>query len=947
MTNVTQNSWQKADVWDTTDGMNAPCEVAANDIKNNLGGATTYQTWVKGLTKLTVADLESMASLSKDNTGVPTHPSPNQTINVKAIADAGLDIKRYEYNSSPYWNSREFLKEVAFRDLTDSSTGTLKGWIDGISKEGNDRKQRITIAQFDLTNTSDEYDLKIGYKFEPKPEDGFKTYNADLETQQNMDCFEYTKVPKTSWLDIPSRVMAREGAILALNGSVYDWDYNGVPGVVPFIKINNTIKAQPQSYKGEAGFAWNWGTTKQVKIYSRPKEIAANGIVNTLTTLFHTESTGYANNLAGMTFMTGGNDYSVTSLQPSWMVSAPATNPKYLGPSGTNIRCFLSNPLSTCVQILENTWGGTFETAPKEEGWNDCSRLFEDEAVQRFSTVAYRQYDKLFERVPNARTYVAVKGNKLDIGIIDGDLGNFGDARGVNYSKTYGMKNSEVSKYYKYKTYDHLMNLDGGSSSQLWLNGRGPLHDWTGYPLKEDNQGPYYSRLVSSYVLLVPKKHTDQVKTFSSTNNNYLILDNSSLSFDYDDDVDHGADKAFVSLSPGLDKLAYKYTGDLGMVAGNFNVVNSTAAQGAILFSIGEDSYYEDTEGQRLVVPMVIGVGKIPNPLLDSLKTKGVTLPSKTSEYQQLMSQNTQGVYYIKLYNGEIAEYFFEDAAPNSKYITNSWKSFQLRRYRENLVQTKFEMLVNNVILSGKSFSSGIISPGVTYNMFNFQEATHAMIGGVNVDGRFVTGNAKLEVDNYMLITGSGAMANFSTTDLNNISLELQNYHKLPSGLGNKYYNSGVYAFQFEEGSGHHSFSLAPTSGTVRLYGLNLNTSRSSENSNAKFAQEKVLEAPEEKVESEIETLVFPNPAHGEVSVYFNLPVEGQVHVNVYDIQGKLIISSRNYSDTGFFDKKKEYEAGNHEIRLHGLNRAGIKEGIYLIELQGQGMEITKKVIFK
>lgn len=945
MTNVVQNTWQKPDVWNPSNGMNAPCEIAARDIINNLGGATSYKNWQESLTKLTIDDLKSMTVKDDENLGPA--PNPTVTVNVASIPDAGLEIKRYEFPASEYWNSRELLREVGFFNITTPSNELGLGWLDGFSKTGNNRKQRITISQFDLENTKDEYELKVGYKFAPEPEDGFKSYNNELGDQQKMDCFEYTKVPKTNWLDIPSRVMARAGAVWIVNGSVYDWDYNGIPGVVPFIKQDGIIKAQPQilSYKGEAAFAWNWGTNKQVKLIGRPKEIPANTLVNDLGTLFHTETSNYSNVLGGMTFMDDGKLYDIKSLQPQWMLNYKEFNSRYLGPSGTPVRCFLSNPNpNTCQQILENAWGTiSLETAPEEEGWNNCDRLYNSEDVQRFSTLAYRQYDQLFEQVPNARTYVAIKGKKLDIGIIDGDLGNFSDGRGVNYSKTFGMKNSEVSRFYKYKGYDKMLNLDGGSSSQIWYNGRGPLHDWTGYPLVEDNQGPYYSRLVSSYLMLVPKKHTELIGPYQQVDDNHITLDNSNISFNYDDDLDHGADKSFVSLSPSLDLFTKPTDGDHGIIAGNFKIINKSQAEGAILFYLGEDTYYEDTEGQRVVNPelrnlMVVGVGKIPNPMLDILKSKLVLNNNFNQAFHSILNKNDHAFYYIKMVNSKIIQYSFDTSPYNKYFQSENWHSFLLARYQAVSGSTEHMLRIDNAHPSGENFSH-YSSSRTIYNMFTTPSATHATIGAVNIDGRFVTGNAELAVDNYLFVIGRSATSRFTANDIKSIAHSLASTNRrLPENLKDKFYNANTYALQFEEQSGRHRFSLSPVSNVLRLYGLDLNV-RNVQNISTYSGQTPVdlITKPSEKPNLGREILVYPNPTQNDLSIYLYQENQiGDVIIRLFDVAGRRIKS---------FEKKYNLKKGSHEIILNNIKKAGVTTGLYTLSIINGEHTTTKKIL--
>ncbi len=655
--NVTMNTWQKADVWDPSDGMNAPCEKQADDIVNNL---TVYgfQESIRSMKPIDVTYLSTkMASKEKEQRDVAaSHPQPDSINPVKDFEEYGFVIDRENYGPNKYWQYKNYPSKVLLYDR--SSKDTL-GFIDMYLGVGEQRRQRVTRVKLDLNNTSDEFDLRIGYKFNPKPSDGFKSYDPAKGTQQNMNCFENVSVPANDWMDIPSRVMAREGAVLIVNGTVYDFDYNGLPGVVPFIKINNNIKAKPQilSFKGEACFAWNWGVNKKATLFPRQKEVPGTNMQETLSNLFQQETNTFPNAMSGMTYMTGNELYDIKSLQPQWMIQYPSFSDPYLATSGTALRCYLSNfDTAACKSSLAE-YGG--DPAPKEEGWNDCTSLMDDAKVQRISSLAYQQYPASFDYVANARTFVAQKGNELTIGISDGDLGNPQDYRGVYLSKTMGFRNWELSNYSRYKKYDRLLNLDGGSSTQMWLNGRGPLQYWGGYPLKDDNQGPYYSRLVSSFLMLVPKFHTDQIKKELSENKILTILDNSDISFNYDDNVDGDKDKAFISLSPCLDKLSSD--DGAGIMAGWYGLLNN-GAKGAILFYKGEDAYYPDTRGKSRVIPQLrnlttLGAGSVPRPLLDSLLSNNITKNWGTDGLQQsflesLKTKNKWWWYYIDLNNG-------------------------------------------------------------------------------------------------------------------------------------------------------------------------------------------------------------------------------------------------------------------------------------------------------
>lgn len=815
--NVGMNAWQKADVWNPADGMAAPCEKAAVDIVTSVGGASAFRSWVVASEKFTIEDLDTMAanSVKPPPPDYTSHPVPNTTTMLKTIADAGLAITQYKFNPNSFWQPKNFPNIIEWRQLRPAPV-TFMGYLDGQESPNDKRQQVVTIAQFDLSNSSDEYDLRIGYKFNLTAGDGFRSYNPALGEQQKMDCFEYTSIPLNRWLDIPSRVMARAGAVMIFNGSVYDFDYNGIPGVVPFIKRNDVVLAQPQilSYKGEGAFAWKWGSSKTAAIMPRPKDVPATNIANYLSTMFHTETAPYPNVLGGLTYMTDRKPYDYTALQPQWMRDYPAFPYYYLI---DHQRCYYAPLSQKC--------GGTEVVAPVEEGWNNCALLAQDSYIQRFSTLAYRQYPRIFDDVPNARTFVGIKGNKLDIGIVAGDLGQPG-LRGYLPTKKYGMLNYELGLFYQYKGYDRLVNLDGGSSTQFWLAGRGPLQ-LNGYPLENDNQGPYYSRLVSSFLMLVPKLHTDQIKPYQPANSGYIRLDNSAINFAYDDQTDLNKDKAFICLSPKQDSLNTSF-GQQGMIAGNFKVEN--AARGGVLFYLGEDAYYPDTKGLSKVIArirnlVVMGVGNVLPSLADSLsKINNVYDPSRLAEFLNAVKSTSVAFYYIKLYDGQVVEYIIEESANPAKYINNTWHSFQLLSDFSTDGSAVYNLYIDDSPI-GPASGAFQFTPNLSSSFLNVGFSTHAMIGAMNLDGRFLTGDAKLVVDNFMYVVGAPAIQSFSTNDLLDIRTQLTINRTLPAGLGPKYYAKNVYALQFEETAGQHVFSM-DNQQRNRLYGLMVNAAR-------------------------------------------------------------------------------------------------------------------------
>lgn len=817
--NTTMDSWQKADVWDPSDGMNSPCEIAATEITKVPDGAKDFATWNNSRAVFDFNDLAVMRQGSvrpAPSSDPDLFPNPTQNRQVEFIPDAGLLITKKTYDYNEYWQPPNFPNKIEMRSIADGFPGKIMGYLDGQLTPPDIRRQMITTAKFDLNNTSDEYELRMAYKFNIDEKDGLTSYNPALGEEQKMDCFEFTSIPYNHWFDIPSRMMARAGAVWIVNGGVYDFDYNGLPGVVPFIRKDNLIKAQPQilSFKGEAAFGWKWGTEKKADIISRPQNIPASGLPEYLSKMFWNETAPFPNVMGAMTYMSGKSGlYDITALQPDWMRNYPAFPPYYLNAN----RCFFA-PLSL-------NCNGTEITAPIDDGWNNCAALQTDNAVQRFSTLAYRQFQRTFDDVANARTFIALKGNELHIGIIDGDYGKSG-FRGRLATKSLGMHVYEESQFRLAMGYDKFVNLDGGSSTQMWLNGRGPQQMLNSYVLKNDNQGPYYSRLLSSFIMLVPKLHKDLIQPWviKGDPGKVALFDNTAINFNYSDAIDLNKPKAFIDFSPCKDSLKAE-DGSYGMIAGNFSMLSENETKnGGILFYTGEDMYYPDTKGLYVVNPrlrnlLVVGVGKVPPSLADTLNK--LKIYGDLKKFRIALGSASLSAYYIKVRDGYVTEYIFEldNSKGKNKYLTGDHR-FILRSDGASS-----DSKVTNISFSidGIDIANG---PNTVSNFsfletgfLNIGESTHAYVGALNLDGRFITGDIGMQCYNLLFAVGKSAW-NICHQYQKEIDKSLENF-TLPD-LDIKYYHPGIFAVQGFEIIGNHAFAVSPK-GENRFYGLRVN----------------------------------------------------------------------------------------------------------------------------
>ena len=76
----------------------------------------------------------------------------------------------------------------------------------------------------------------------------------------------------------------------------------------------------------------------------------------------------------------------------------------------------------------------------------------------------------------------------------------------------------------------------------------------------------------------------------------------------------------------------------------------------------------------------------------------------------------------------------------------------------------------------------------------------------------------------------------------------------------------------------------------------------------------------------------FPNPFNPSTKLSFGLPTDGNVEVNVFDVNGRLINSIVN----GFMT------AGSYEIEWNGVNQPS---GMYLIKVQFGKESRTEKIM--
>jgi hypothetical protein len=76
---------------------------------------------------------------------------------------------------------------------------------------------------------------------------------------------------------------------------------------------------------------------------------------------------------------------------------------------------------------------------------------------------------------------------------------------------------------------------------------------------------------------------------------------------------------------------------------------------------------------------------------------------------------------------------------------------------------------------------------------------------------------------------------------------------------------------------------------------------------------------------------VYPNPTSGDVSVAFELPLEQQVRIRVFDLQGRLVL---NREETGL--------EGDNTLQMH---LGAFAPGVYILDFQSEGLKAQRRLM--
>ncbi len=524
------------------------------------------------------------------------------------------------------------------------------------------------------------------------------------------------------------------------------------------------------------------------------------------------------------------------------------------------------------------------------------------EATNLYTAVDYRRYPHEFGVQKRGRTFIAKKGNHFYIVTADGLYSPSCLYGGKEHQAEYyakvapGLTVNELSDLSQKLKFDALLNLDGGGSSTFFVNGRGMIQS----PYAGFAEGPLQQRYLSTTLMVVPKIQLENIKPEKDQNEHHLRLDNFALESDRyepiisflcrdpkthkDEYKIEGYNKRpqvkALSLTPSLEK--FTKVGDAnegGIIAGSFRVEHDTdpgvSSEGAILFAMSENGQYEkrkypetgkdwDRDGKtpegeiiKSVLTdtrslFVVGIGKIPDELIEILKPLKETLPEANQEvWEHLLNKNDQRSYVFLVNNKEV-EFFQVDntgeAGRWTHYLDGEWHNFNLYYYHNKEISIREFKVVFNGELVTTPYHHTKATSDVDSHFFSPDYITNAMIGAIPIQGKYITAeNSDFSVDNYMFVIGKSEVKSFLETlaiiqnktftgynaeaIIQEMSQDMANNdHQLPpnyTGFGWNELNNpdtlknNLWYLQFEEGTGYHAHGVNDEQ-KAHFYGLNL-----------------------------------------------------------------------------------------------------------------------------
>ncbi len=800
--------------------------------KHGDGLAHLKKVKIPGLGEKDVTALFGIGiTASTPNLSGLTDPNPDRTENIAFYKDlGGIQVNKY------YWGPINDENHVPY-------------WIQApVEAEKYLEGQGITMAKMDLSDPSKYrglYDLKFTYRFKNPAERG--TPNVPVGGDVIPEECMYADKPLGGQFDILSHAAAREGAIFGINGTYYDYYYRCIPSIRQYIKVNDQVMAYPTvtSHKLQGAFAFDFSQTPPVRFQAvdihNPNATDAhpdNLGSYTEPNIFR-ELQGYPNIMSGghYSYIRPDGTKSIYEFQVPLECQDGQTHPwpnlvsdatNYPFEEGQNGN-YMVNDWKTLKWIVDpNNNEGWFYLACQRsaDGYNGYYKDFFRCDKLDPGTQYYEQYRSLFtcidsyravdefggqnRQIRKARTFVAWKNDQLYFVTVDGmrRVKNKKDEQGNDIGGTvkddsqWGFTIEELGRFFDQMGFENLVHMDGGTSTEFFVNGRGMLQRTIKSFATLD--GPLRQRYTSAFILVVPELNVDEIEGIGF-NKQFLELDNLDPLKE---------NKAILSLTPSLAKLT-EHDGE-GLLTSSFKVDQTEPADGAVIFSLSHDTY---EHAQSL---FVAGVGKIPASLADSLEGYEVCDDTERVAYRRALSRNNQAFYQVRVENNEVVSWSFTAPGQYQKYLDGQWHTFALYNLRDR----------EGLVVDGEVYpQSRSYQPGTPF--FNLGHLTHGMMGGMMLGGRYIVGQSKLSLDDVGFITNSEQLELLAreTADCNALETSLvaltsakQSYPM--AGIYPGWHQAGgAYFLTMEEQKGMHAFA-ADTQGRNKFWGLMLHGER-------------------------------------------------------------------------------------------------------------------------
>ena len=134
-----------------------------------------------------------------------------------------------------------------------------------------EKKQQMTVAELDLANIGDDYELRIAHQFiNPFTNQALNPIKP-LAVCSNYPSGSSDKYcyPVPNQFGNIARYAAYSGAVYAINGPYFDYYQDCSPGVTSLIKINGAKVSEPdiRSYMNNGAIAWSAGSSPVGKLF--------------------------------------------------------------------------------------------------------------------------------------------------------------------------------------------------------------------------------------------------------------------------------------------------------------------------------------------------------------------------------------------------------------------------------------------------------------------------------------------------------------------------------------------------------------------------------------------------------------------------------------------------------------------------------------------------------